>query len=731
MTAETAPQSTAPKSKWTGTILEAAFVDPAYNWPPNEGEGVHAVELEASPYLLAKAEDDNAEELKYPPVPKMTGKKQVITETETYTVARCGVFKCCKSEEQVVNTHTKRIPVDPAEKERLQREYLEKREMVRKKRKEKKEDQEKYARVPDGVLIYRLDTSARTVSLISAPNSNTDLSTLMTDIVVTDAYPSKSASRRGIILVDENGKVYELIACEQRSATSWMEALNMMLGKGRGGTKFTRFFGGLTSNEQNELEEQYLNLTAYSNNLIRTGAIPSHNDKKKTTGGIYYYVSKKQEPGEELDEETLESIAKRRAVIKDSWDFYRMICSLLRDRRKYDEAFRRMQMDPVYPYLNSLTGLNDPGDDANVGEEVAQKDLPEYKNMSRSAVCKDLVQKAEKALPSLVEICKALAGSLGMEEVGVGPVKEVSSAIRKAEKKYEGDVLKVKDYCRSLLVVKDFPTLLALLELARDSFGPLIRRVKLSTLKSDHAALPGGYRDCKINLELKDHICEIQIHVWPMWVVCGVDGFRHYRHCLEYSTDSFRDPYDALANLDSKTLAELIVMAEEAVAGMPLDRLEWYHEKYILDYFAEVGLFLDHGLPVWAETTLRHLIKLRCLSPDIGADHEETMYLQKYLAKSLRQQNKNDEADHIEKRIESMKASRKKKEQEATKSLWDALFTDPKEAFDYIMDPNKKEREEETRLKKEIKSSKKAWRKIRQQRFQFLDGDLSVATGEK
>lgn len=135
-----------------------------------------------------------------------------------------------------------------------------------------------------------------------------------------------------------------------------------------------------------------------------------------------------------------------------------------------------------------------------------------------------------------------------------GPVKEVSAAIRKAETKYEGDVLRIKDYCRALLVVKDFPTLLALLELARDSFGPLIRRVKLSTLKSEHVALPGGYRDCKINLELKDHICEIQIHVWPMWVVCGVDGFRHYRHSLEYSTDSFKNPYDALANLDRKTL---------------------------------------------------------------------------------------------------------------------------------------------------------------------------------
>ena len=57
-----------------------------------------------------------------------------------------------------------------------------------------------------------------------------------------------------------------------------------------------------------------------------------------------------------------------------------------------------------------------------------------------------------------------------------------------------------------------------------------------------------------MNIELKDHICEIQIHIWPMYVICGVDGFRHYRHCLEYSTDSFDDPYDALANLDHKTL---------------------------------------------------------------------------------------------------------------------------------------------------------------------------------
>lgn len=718
---------------YKGIILEGAFVDPAYSWPPKEGEGHYAVELEASTMLLTKSENpQDADELKYPEPPKIKTKRVVVTEKETYTVARCGFFKCCRSDEHVVNRYSKSIPVDPNQKEELKNDYYSRRKKVRELRKKKRSQlqyEQKYTRVPDGVLIYRLDTSTGSVTLISVPNSNTDIQTLMTDIVVVDAYPSKSLSRRGIILTDKSGDKYELVACEQRTATSWMEALNMMLGKGKGIGKFLNFNRG----EQNAIEEQYLNLTAYSNNLIRTGAIPSHDEqKKKTTGGIYYSVTKKHDEGEEADEEALESIAKRRAVIKDSWDFYRMLCSLLRDRRKYDEAFRRLQLDPVYPYLNSMTGLNDPGDDANSSEEVMQRDLPEYSKMSRSAVCKDLMDKAKVALPSLVEICKALAGSLGMEEVGIGPIKEISSAIRKAEKKYEGDVLKVKDYCRALLVVKDFPTLLALLELARDSFGPLIRRVKLSTLKSDHASLAGGYRDCKINIELKDHICEIQIHIWPMWVICGVDGFRHYRHCLEYSTDSFKNPYDALANLDSKTLAELIVMAEEAVAGMPLDRLEWYHEKYILDYFAEVGLFLDHGLSVWAETTLRQLIKLRCASPDIGIDHEETIYLQLYLVQALRQQGKREEADHIESRIKTLQSAKAKKEREKTKSLWDQGLH-PQEIIDLLFDPNKKVREQEEFLKKEVKASKKEWRKIRKERFKFLDAvnDASVAASSK
>jgi regulatory protein YycH of two-component signal transduction system YycFG len=174
------------------------------------------------------------------------------------------------------------------------------------------------------------------------------------------------------------------------------------------------------AHEGGRIEEHYLNLAAYSNNLIRTGTL-GHKDKKESVTGIYYAIYKNRD-NDEHEDESLENIAKRRAIIKDSWDFYRMVCSLLRDRRKYNETFRRMQQDPVYAYVNSLSGLNDPGDDGFDSDEkrLVQRDMREYEKKSKTDVCRALIKAAESTLPSLIEICKALAGSLGIEEVGVG-----------------------------------------------------------------------------------------------------------------------------------------------------------------------------------------------------------------------------------------------------------------------------------------------------------------------
>jgi hypothetical protein len=55
------------------------------------------------------------------------------------------------------------------------------------------------------------------------------------------------------------------------------------------------------------------------------------------------------------------------------------------------------------------------------------------------------------------------------------------------------------------------------------------------------------------------------------------------------------------------------------------------------------------------------------------------------------------------------------------KSMWDTLVNGPQEALDMIMDPNKKERQEEEKTRQEVKAAKKTWRAIRKERFAFLD----------
>lgn len=113
---------------------------------------------------------------------------------------------------------------------------------------------------------------------------------------------------------------------------------------------------------------------------------------------------------------------------------------------------------------------------------------------------------------------------------------------------------------------------------------------------------------------------------------------------------------------------------------------------------------------------------MRCQSPDIGPDHHETitLTLYKYLEQALRAQKRLDEADEVAAKIEENKKLKSNEKVEADKSVWDEWITEP---FESIVDPNKKEREEEERIKKEVRASKKAWRRIREERFKFLDAN--------
>lgn len=451
---------------------------------------------------------------------------------------------------------------------------------------------------------------------------------------------------------------------------------------------------------------------------------------------------------------------RRKAIIQDSWDFYRLICSLVCDRDRYHETFRTLQKDPVYPYLNSLTSVNDP---FNVGYEnfdkaVIQQDATDYKSMTKLQVAQALENAAHETLPDFVEVCKGLAGSLGVEELGIGPIKEAAVALRKAQRKYDGDLLKVTDFCRALIIVDDFAALLGLLELVRDSYGDLIRRVKLSTLKANQPSKVGGYRDCIINMEINGHICELQVHLKPLWNICRTKGYKHYVHSLEYKTDSFKDAYASLQGLDRKTLRELIALADDLTQPHPLDNVAPNQEKIIMDYFALAGLYYKVASYTFGEIFFSRLMEMR--KETFGSLHPQTEFLNRYYVSCLRKQNKNKEAnlqestfaldkanaqkaekDEMQKEVES--ANKKAQEHMANEgaaaedevpavgasaSFWDTLSDSitqgTNSAYDLIMDPNRKVREEEQATKAKIRSSKQVWRAIRRERYPFLEGVL-------
>jgi hypothetical protein len=197
-----------PKKLVNGTILEAAFVDPAYSWPPADGEGKNAVELQVM--------DDDS----YSSGPSEKG---VEFRSVTTTTSKRGLFnfKCCRSDDVVTTEQGKKLAPGKSAKQ--------------KKRSRKKSKGQASKQAPEGVLIYRLDTADRSIKLVSEPSSNTDVDTLLTSMVVAEAKPGSDKSRRAIDLVGVDGTKTTIVACDQRSAIAWLEAMDMMLGhKGRG-----------------------------------------------------------------------------------------------------------------------------------------------------------------------------------------------------------------------------------------------------------------------------------------------------------------------------------------------------------------------------------------------------------------------------------------------------------------------------------------------------------------
>lgn len=207
-----------------GTVLEAAFVDPAYSWPPAEGEGRNAIELQASITLLAADGDDGS-------VATTESQRQRMVIPPRPEPGKSKWWKCCQSTDAaIMSLQDWKI----AKKNAIQ---ARKEHYAMKKAKSKEyRKKNRYSRVPEGIMIYRLDTSNQTLTLMSQPNPKTDTSSLVQEMVVASAAPSFDKTRRAMIVKSTDGRTLTLVACEQRTAISWLETMDLMLAnKGRSG----------------------------------------------------------------------------------------------------------------------------------------------------------------------------------------------------------------------------------------------------------------------------------------------------------------------------------------------------------------------------------------------------------------------------------------------------------------------------------------------------------------
>ena len=223
-----------------GTVLEAAFVDPAYQWPPPDGQGKNAIELKASQALMEDLENPTREfAKKSSSSPAWRPGQKGIKHTKTVVEERSyRGFWCCKwnVKNQVAEIHREdpfevdlhgrvtSLPPETPQKEQAKDASPQSEKQRRK--------ESRYGKVPEGILIYRLNTTTRRLQLLSQPHTNTNTDALVRDMIIASASPSNDRSRRGMDLVGEDGRRTTLVACEQRTAIAWLEVLDMMFGKG-------------------------------------------------------------------------------------------------------------------------------------------------------------------------------------------------------------------------------------------------------------------------------------------------------------------------------------------------------------------------------------------------------------------------------------------------------------------------------------------------------------------
>lgn len=405
-------------------------------------------------------------------------------------------------------------------------------------------------------------------------------------------------------------------------------------------------------------------------------------------------------------------------TVVNAWFFYRDINELLFESRRYDYEFNALQKDPLYPYLNSLVGIADSGDDGFINENkrIKQENKRDYANKSPIRICHSLTEDAEAAMPKLKEICIDIGTKLSMTTFAVGPTKKAAEALAKCTNKYGGDPLLVTDYCRVSMFTKDIATLLAVMEILLTKYKDKVRRIKLSSLRFEHAPLAGGYRDCKVNIDVDGHICEIQLHLEQLWNIKEGKGYAHYKACKANDVDCTTfDIEKTLSGLDRKFMTQLVKVGTDATKKFHLEDLHSGNEESIRDYYALACIYLKKGKGVdYAEKVLSRLVKIRSESLIFGPRHDETLLFMKKHHECLKRLHKFKSASLIEARIEK---TERLKAKNYDPTLSDMCMQDQCGALEYIcdvfLDPSSVEKEKIERQNEVVEESRALWLSLR------------------
>jgi tetratricopeptide (TPR) repeat protein len=135
-----------------------------------------------------------------------------------------------------------------------------------------------------------------------------------------------------------------------------------------------------------------------------------------------------------------------------------------------------------------------------------------------------LYESALSAFPQFKNLLRSVAdecnGTLLM-----GPIKQLVRVMQKAEEDYEGDVCRVIDIVRASIVFPNIQHITDGLQRLIKSNDVEVIRVKNGfngTLKS------GGYMDVKVSLMVKQHVCELQLHLHEFLTLKNSGGHESY-----------------------------------------------------------------------------------------------------------------------------------------------------------------------------------------------------------